>query len=134
LTAPALPSVRRTPRPQGAAHLRATEWADWLEIVIAAPPPIQLSKDGSRDLVLILRKAAAQLAVKAPAPNPPLPMTMATVHVPGRKRRPTFADDVPPQVRRLIWIKWLQQHLASERPYFTLSNAACAELVTLLQE
>jgi hypothetical protein len=60
--------------------------------------------------------------------------TMQTLRVPGRKNRPRFAPDVPPQVRRLIWIKWLQQQAASERPFFPLSSVACAELASLLNE
>jgi len=59
-------------------------------------------------------------------------MTMQTLRVPGRKRRPHFAKDVPPQVRRLIWIKWLKQQAESERPFYALSTPACMELAELL--
>jgi hypothetical protein len=61
-------------------------------------------------------------------------MTMQTLRVPKGKRRPHFTSEVPPQVRRLIWIKWLRQHVASERPFFALSTPACAELAELLEQ
>lgn len=124
----------RTPHPLGAKHLRAAEWADWLEQAIASPAHIQLSKDGARDLVVILRKAAARLATPGEPGHPPLPMSMATLRVPSRKHRPSFTADVPPHVRRLIWLKWLQQQVASERPFLPLSSPACAELAALLQD
>jgi len=60
-------------------------------------------------------------------------MTMDKLRVPGRKRRPHFAPDVPPQVRRMIWIKWLRQQTASERPFFALSTEACGELADILE-
>jgi hypothetical protein len=134
ISAPAAvsPNSLRTPRPQGAKHLRAREWAEWFEQAIFGPAHIQITKDGARDLVIILTKAAVKLAEPAPAALPQLPMSMQTLHVPGRKRSPKFTEEVPPQVRRLIWIKWLQQHLATERPFYPLSSEACAELVELL--
>lgn len=58
---------------------------------------------------------------------------MQTLRVPGRKRRPHFAPEVPTEVRRLIWIKWLKQQGESERAYFALSRDACVELATILE-
>ena len=62
------------------------------------------------------------------------PISMAALRVPGRKHSPTFTDDVPPAVRRLTWIRWLEQHVASERQYLHLSRPAAAALVALLKE
>ena len=61
-------------------------------------------------------------------------LTMADLRVPTGKRRPHFAADVPPQVRRLIWIKWLRAQAASERAYLQLGRSAAAELADLLEE
>ena len=62
-----------------------------------------------------------------------VPMTMQQLRIPGRKRRPHFAPDVPSQVRRVIWIKWLRQQASSERPFFALSSGACLELAEMLE-
>lgn len=128
----AVVSELRTPRPQGAKHLRASEWADWFEQAIAGPRVV-VAKDGARDLIVILRAAALRLTPNpSQVPNAKLPMTMSTLRVPSHKQRPKFADDVPPQVRRLIWIKWFQQQAATERPFYALSTPACLELAELL--
>ena len=61
-------------------------------------------------------------------------LTMATLRVPAGKKRPHFAADVPSPVRRLIWIRWLRQQAASERPFMPISQSAAAELADLLEE
>ena len=60
-------------------------------------------------------------------------MTMQTLRVPIGKRRPHFASDVPPQVQRLVWIKWLRAQAASERPYMPISSRGATELADLLE-
>ena len=61
-------------------------------------------------------------------------ITMSDLAVPAGRKRPHFASDVPPQVRRLIWIRWLRQQAASERPFMPISQSAAAELADLLEE
>lgn len=59
---------------------------------------------------------------------------LATLRVPSHKHSPKFTDDVPAPVQRLTWIRWLEQHAVSERPYLHLSRVAAARLAALLKE
>jgi len=61
-------------------------------------------------------------------------LTMGELRVPAGEKRPHFAPDVPLQVRRLIWIRWLRQQAASERAFMPISQSAAAEFADLLEE
>jgi hypothetical protein len=59
---------------------------------------------------------------------------MENLRAPTGKRRPHFGPDVPSQVRRLLWIKWLRAQAASERETMPVSRGMAAELADLLEE